>query len=189
MLSWCSVDAHFEQLQYRHTRYCLYRLPILWLWVNAVAQPLDYTRCNTLNCGRSVDAHFQTGHMTMLRSLLLITAAISLNLGKCCSAVLGLYKMQHPSLLTLCWRSVDALWTLCWRSVDALLTLCWRSVDALLTLCWRSVDALLTLCWRSVDALLTVIFRMRLLLFRLLSYLERQPICWLSITASKSLSN
>jgi len=52
------------------------------------------------------------------------------------------------------------LLTLCWRSVDALLTLCWRSVDALLTLCWRSVDALLTLCSRSVDAQLTLIFRM-----------------------------
>ena len=78
----------------------------------------------------------------MSRSLLLIMAANRLIMGKHRSTALGLYKMQHPQCLTLCWHSVDAVLMLCWRSVDALLTLCWCSVDALLTLCWSSF-------WRS----------------------------------------
>jgi len=137
-LCWRSVDAHFVVSQYRQTRYCLSRLPILRLRLNAVAQPLNCTRCNTQNRWRSVDAHFQTGAVTMLRSLLLITAANTLILGICRSRVLGLFKMQRTKSLTRCWHSVDTVMMLCWRSVDALLTLCWRSVDALLTLCWCS---------------------------------------------------
>jgi len=77
--------------------FCPYRLPIRWLWVNAIAQPLDYTRCNIENCWRSVDA------------------------------LLMLCWCSVDALLTLCWLCVGALLTLCWCSVDALLTLCWRS--------------------------------------------------------------
>jgi len=130
MRCWHSDDAHFEVQQYRHTRYCLYRLPILRLWINAIAQPLDYTRCNTQNRWRSVDAHFQCGAVTMSRSLLLRTAANTLIMDTCHSRALGLYTMRCPKSLTLCWHSVDAVMMLCWRSVDALLTLCWSSVDA-----------------------------------------------------------
>jgi hypothetical protein len=126
--------------------------------MNAVAQPLDYTRCNTQNRWRSVDTDFQSGAVTMSRSLLLRTAANMMIMDISHSRALGLYKMQCPKSLTLCWHSVDTLLTLCWHSVDTLLTLCWRGDDALLTLCWRSVDALLTLCWRSVDALVTLIW-------------------------------
>jgi len=55
-------------------------------------------------------------------------------MGKCHSTDLGLYKMQHQKLLTLCWHSVDALLTLCWCSVNAVLTLCWRSFWGVVTL-------------------------------------------------------
>jgi hypothetical protein len=109
MLCWLSVDAHFEELQHRHIWYCQYRLPKLRLWVNITAQPLEYTRCNTLNRWRSVDAHFLTGDMIMSPSLLLITAANSLILGICCNSTLGLYKMQHPKSMTLCWRLLSEL--------------------------------------------------------------------------------
>jgi len=125
MLCWRAVDAHFEVQRYRHTRYCLYRLPILWLCINAVAQPLDYTRCNTQNRWCSVDAHFQTGAVTMLRSLLLRTAANTMIMDICHSRALGLYKMQYPKSLTLCWHSVDTVMMLCLPSVEALLTLIW----------------------------------------------------------------
>jgi len=150
---WRSVDAHFEVQRYQYTRYCLYRLPTLRLCINAIAQPLDYTWCNTQNRWRSVDAHFESGAVTMSRSLLVRTAANMMIMEICRTRDLGLYKMQYPKLMILCWHSVDAVLILCWHSVDALLTLCWRSVDALLTLCWRSVDALLTLIWwcSSID--------------------------------------
>ena len=39
------------------------------------SRPLDYTRCNTQNCWRSVDAHFQHGAVIMSLSLLPIKAA------------------------------------------------------------------------------------------------------------------
>jgi len=45
----------------------------------------------------------------------------------CCSRAPGIYMMQHPKALTLCWQSVDTVLMLCWRSVDAVLTVCWRS--------------------------------------------------------------
>jgi len=40
-----------------------------------------------------------------------IKAANTSIMGKCHSTVLGLYKMQHPNLLTLSWRSLDTLLT------------------------------------------------------------------------------
>jgi len=131
MLCWRSVDAHFEVQRYRHTRYCQYRLPIPRLCINAVAQPLDYTRCNTQNRWRSVDAHFQSGAVTMSRSLLLRTAANTMMMDICRSRALGLYKMQYPKSLTLCWHSVAVVLMLYWRSVDAWLTLIWwcSSID------------------------------------------------------------
>jgi len=39
-----------------HFPFCLQTLPINWLWFNDIAQPLNYTRCNTQDCWRSVDA-------------------------------------------------------------------------------------------------------------------------------------
>jgi len=54
----------------------------------------------------------------MSRSLVVITAAIMLIMGKCRSTALALYMMQHPRLLTLYWRSVDALLTLIVRCSD-----------------------------------------------------------------------
>jgi hypothetical protein len=123
-----------EVLWHWHRPYCLESLPILWIWVKVITQPLDYIRCNTQNHWCSVDAHFQTGTVAMSRSLLHITAANTLIMGNCRSTALRLYKMQYPKSLTLCWHSVDTLLTWCWCSVDALLTLCWRYVDALLML-------------------------------------------------------
>jgi len=102
-------------------------MPILRLWINAITQPLDYTRCNTQNCWRSVDADFQTGAVTMSRSHLHRMAANTLIMDICRSRALGIYMMQHPKALTLCWHSVDTVLMLCWRSLDAVLTLCWRS--------------------------------------------------------------
>jgi len=122
---WRSVDAHFEVQRYRHTRYCVYMLRIHWLCINAVAQPLDYTRCNRQNHWRSVDAQYQSGAVTILRSVLLWIAGNTMIMDICRTRALGLYKMQYPKLLTLCWHSVDAVLMLCWRSVDALLMLIW----------------------------------------------------------------
>jgi len=63
----------------------------------------------------------------MSRSHLHRTAANTLIVDICRSRALGIYMMQHPKALTLCWYSVDTVLMLCWRSVDAVLMLCWRS--------------------------------------------------------------
>jgi hypothetical protein len=97
---------------------------------NSVAHPLDYTRCNTQNRWRSVDAHVQTDAVTMSRLHLHRTAANTFIMDICHSTAIGIYMMQHPKALTLCWNSVDTVLMLCWRSVDALLMLCWHSVVA-----------------------------------------------------------
>ena len=113
--------------------------------------------------------------MTLLHSLLLITAANTLIMGICTSTALWLYKMQHPKSLTLCWHSTDAVLMLYWRSLDALLMLYWRSFcgvavsthtilpikaanTSILAKCHSTALGLyemqhsksLTLCWRSV---------------------------------------
>ena len=130
-LCWRSVDVQCQVKWRWHYRFCLYRWPICWIWINTVAQPFDDTRCNTQNRWHSVDAHFQTGAVTMSPSLLPIKAANTLIFGKCCSTALGLYKMQYPRLLMLDWHSIDALLMLCWCSVPALLTLSirWSDID------------------------------------------------------------
>ena len=129
MVCWRSLDAHYQVKLRLHWRCCKYRWPILLIWINAIAQPLDDTWCNTQNRWRSVDTHFQIGCLTMSLFLLRTKAANTLIMGNCHTTALESYKMQHPRLLTLCWRSVDALLTLCWWSVDALLTLIVRRSD------------------------------------------------------------
>jgi hypothetical protein len=119
---WRSVDTCFEGQRYRHRPYCLYRLPILRLCINAVAQPLDYTRCNTKSltlCWRSF-SEWGCDHV-----------AITFAHNCCQNDDYGYLPQQSP------WIIEDAIP----KIVDTLLTLCWRSVDALLTLCWRLVDA------------------------------------------------
>jgi len=110
----------------------------------------------------------------MSQSYLHRTTANTLIMDICRSRALGIYLMQHPKVLTLCWHSFDALLTLIWRSVDAVLTLCWCSFwgvtvltntilpikaanTSIMDKC-RSIalglykmqhTKLLTLCWRS----------------------------------------
>jgi len=63
----------------------------------------------------------------MSRSRLHRTAANTLIMDIFRSRALGIYMLQHPKALTLCWHSVDTGLMLWWRSVDAVLTLCWCS--------------------------------------------------------------
>jgi len=116
--------------------FCTQRQPIRWLWVNAVAQPLNHIRCNTQDCWCSVDALLMLcwcsvealltvcwrsvdslltlcwrsllGEATPTLTILPIKAANTSIMDKCRSAALGWYKMQHTKSLTLCWRSFSA---------------------------------------------------------------------------------
>jgi hypothetical protein len=154
---------------------CAYRAAIHWLWI-AVCQSLtNYLIYKTKTCRCSVDAW---GVAVLRQTILPIQAANTSIMGKCHSTALGLYKMQHTKLLTLCWRSFsDWGWdhvAICfahngcqyadseymsyrspWIIQDATL----KIIDTLLTLCWHCVDALVMLCWRCVDALLMLILR------------------------------
>jgi len=105
-----------------HFFFCTQRLPIRWLWVNAVAQPLNHIRCNTRDCWRSVDTLLMlcwrfvdglltlcwrslSGEATSTLTILHIKAADTSIMDKCRSATPGWYMMQHTKSLTLCWRS------------------------------------------------------------------------------------
>jgi hypothetical protein len=65
----------------------------------------------------------------MSPSLLPKNTANPLIMGKCHSTAIGLYKMQHPRLLTLCQHSVDGILMLCDCSVNDLLTFWGRSLS------------------------------------------------------------
>jgi hypothetical protein len=108
-------------------------------------------------------------------TILLVKAAITSIMDKCCSTTLGLHKMQHTNLLTLCWRSVDAVLTLCWlssfRVVKTTLPLLPIQVanssimDRHRSLAFgfyqMQYPKFLTLCVCCIDTLLTFIFRCR----------------------------
>jgi hypothetical protein len=68
-------------------------------------QSVDAVWCSVDNlltlCWRSI-----WGVAVSTQTILPIYAANSSIMDKCCITALGLYKMQHPKFLTLCWRSV-----------------------------------------------------------------------------------
>jgi len=116
-----------------HDRIFTERLSICWLWAYAVAEPLEYTWCNTQkrwhsvdtlltlcwHCvdtvlmlwWRSVDAvltlcWWSFWGVTVLTNTILPTKAANTSImDKCRSTALGLYNMQHTKSLTLWWRS------------------------------------------------------------------------------------
>jgi hypothetical protein len=98
--------------------------------------------------------------VTILPSLFLRTAANTLILGRCRSRVLGLFKMQRPKSLTLCWHSVDALWKLICHvaaSTHTILSIKAANTSIIPVNCHCTAIELykmqhskwLTLCWRS----------------------------------------
>jgi len=109
-------------------RFCPERIPIRWLWAHAIAEHLDFTWCNTQNCWHSVDNpltlywcsvdnpltlcwHSVWGVAVSTHTIIPIKATNTSIMNKCRITALGLYKMQHPKLLTLCWRSfLDLGW-------------------------------------------------------------------------------
>jgi hypothetical protein len=152
-----------------------YRVGICWLWIAVCKSLTNYLIYKTKTCGRSVDAW---GVAALRQTILPIQAANTSIMGKCHSTALGLYKMQHTKLLTLCWRSFsDWGWDhvaiyfahngyhsvnskyMSLQSPRIIQDATLKIIHALLTLCWRYVDALLILCWCCVDALLMLILR------------------------------
>ena len=102
--------------------FCSEQLPIRWLWISAVTEPLHYTRCNTQNYWHSVDTLLTRcwcsvdGLLTLCwcsfgsiavstHTILPVKAANTLILDKCSCTDFGLHKMQPIKSLTLRWRS------------------------------------------------------------------------------------
>jgi len=102
--------------------FCPERMPICWLWVHAIAEHLDFTWSNTQNHWHSVDnpltlCWYSVDNLLMLcwrwvwgvavstHTISPIKAANTLIMDKCRITAVGLYKMQHRKLLTLCWLS------------------------------------------------------------------------------------
>jgi hypothetical protein len=106
--------------------FCSEQLPIRWLWSSAVAELLDYTRCNTQNHWHSVDTLLTQcwccidalltlrwrsfgGVAVLTHTILPAKAAKTSIMDKCRSTAFGLHKMQPIKSLTLCWRSFSDL--------------------------------------------------------------------------------
>jgi hypothetical protein len=73
------------------------------------------------------------GVAVLTDTILLMQASNTSIIGKCSSTSQGFYKLQHPKLLMLSWRSVDTLLTLCWCSDYAVFTLFWCSSFCVVT--------------------------------------------------------
>jgi len=150
-------------------------------WVHATAAHLDFTWSNTQNRWHSVDNPLTLcwcsvdnlltlcwqsfwGVAVSTHTILPIKAANTLIMDKCRITALGLYKMQHPKLLTLCWRSFsDCRWdhvafSFAHQGCQYVSYGYQRANGIPLDLVTRSkpVDAPLTLHWCSVDAHLQI---------------------------------
>jgi hypothetical protein len=165
---------------------------IHWLWVHAIAEHLDLTWSNTQNRWHSVDNLLTLcwrsfwGVAVSTHMILPIKAANTSIMSKYHITALGLYKMQRPKLLTLCWRSFSD-WG--WNHVAFSFT---HQGCQYVDYGYKEADGIpMDLLTRSktVDAPLTITFRMWVLPCRFLFWVDRLPILWLWITASKSVSN
>ena len=162
-------------------------LPILWLWVNVVAQPLDYARCKNKNHWHSIDAPLTL----ILGGSGIMTTNITNKGGQYFEY--GLLPL-HSSLVMQ--EKIPKI-------VDAPLMLILGGSDIvnnnianqgceyfgygllLLHSPWIIQDARPSI----IDALLMLILRMWQRLCCCLFCLYRVPIRWLCLTASKSLPN
>jgi len=149
----------FKQLLWPwHDCICNQRLPIRWLWLCAVAGPLDYTWCNTQMHWHSVDTR------------------------------LTLCWISVDSLLMLCWRSFNALLTLISRCKgvdrhDITYKGCQFLDYGLMR--YHTPSIIEDATPQIVDALLMLIFRLGMGPCRVLFCPSTLPICWLRIPVSK----
>jgi hypothetical protein len=150
--------------------------PILWFLVNARALPLDYTTCNAQNCWSSVDALLMSCWCSVDALLTLwwrcfhtlltlifscnnnnstglhMQAATSSMIDRSRSLAVGLYPMQHPKLLTLCWHpdlSVATLMSTILTITKPNTPIMGTSRSTALGLYKMQQPQFVTLCWRS----------------------------------------
>jgi len=87
-----------------HFLFCLWRQPIIRLWLWETCHSPDYPRYMTKNCGRSVNAHFQDGAGSVSLNHLPIQAANTLFMTICNLSPARLPRIHDQKLLTLRWR-------------------------------------------------------------------------------------
>jgi len=161
---------------------CQYKLSIRW-WriISSKVFPNQYT-CETINCWRLGDAHFQNGSVTVSLSLLPINAADTLVMNNSQQIASQLSYLQDQTLLTLHWRS--SLKFCCYCVAHSFAYQGCQSVDYGQPRANCFPIKLLPSA-KIVHAPLTLIFRMGLLpgFFHIL--LAMLTIHWLCITSSK----
>jgi len=91
---WCSL---------RHL--CEVRQPIVQSQVNVASQPLHLLWFKAKNCRRSVDTHFKDGVVLLWHTVLPRKRANIAIMDQSWRTTLGLWKVQGPKLLMLCWHS------------------------------------------------------------------------------------
>jgi len=88
-----------------HYCFCLSRQPIPYLWMGATNCHWVYPRCKARNHWHSVDAHTQTGALTVLLAILPIKAANTLVMHSSNQIIFDIRDLQDHKRLILCWRS------------------------------------------------------------------------------------
>jgi len=104
---WPSVDAGLTDIVRLapgpcHFLFCTNWVAIHRLQIAASKSLTNYLIYKTKNCGGSIDAW---GVVALTQTILPIKSANNSIMSKCRNTALGLYKMEHPKSLALCWRS------------------------------------------------------------------------------------
>jgi len=105
-----AISISKKQHQTRLMRYwcwyciCLWRHPILHVWMAPTNHHLGYTRCNTKNHWRSFDAHYQNRAVTVWFGILPVNTANILVMYSRDQITFDLLYLQHQYLLKLCWH-------------------------------------------------------------------------------------
>jgi len=184
-----TLISRLEQWPFRD-RFCPEWMPISWLWVYALAEYLDFTWSNTQNrwhsvdnpltlCWYSVDTLLTLcwrsvwGVAVSTHTISPIKAANTSIMDKCHITALGLYKMQHQKLLTLCWHSFSD-----WGWDHVAFSFAHQGCQYVDYRYQQANGIPMDLLTRpkTVDAPLMLTFRMCLLLCRFLFCLWRLPI-------------
>jgi len=92
-------------LQCRRKHFRLKRPLIVRLWINVMAQPVDFLRCKASNHCRSVDALILDTEARLPQPVMPIKAANRFIMGKCRRTALGVSMMEGHKSLMLHWRS------------------------------------------------------------------------------------
>jgi len=184
---WHSVDAWFQNWAVTVVLSLVpLKMAICWWCLTATKSLIHYHTYKTKNCWYSSDAHSQNGAVTLLLSLLPIKVANTSVMPNSYQVTIQVPYWEDQQSWTLHWHSFSE-----WGSGPVAVSFGYKSYQYIGYASQRPSHYWIIILKRPriVYAPLMRILRMRQRPCRCLFYLQRQPIHWLCLTATKSIFN